>query len=344
LTAKTTSKVIGTQTAFVNIRVHPGLSSPVKGRIQRNQRVEVGDAKAEADGLTWVFVDTGTASGYIALTHNVRLYDPVKDDMFHYLFGLEGKSLVHTLKTSWAGDGEMIQVDNEGGNYYLTKGHGMVDCNFEAFFVNDNGIYRIYDTSPGPNPKDDQQRPLVYIIDKGNVQPWLRRYMQEGERVNYNVYIDWKFKDSGKPYPGLEHVFFPHIIELKKIHASFTFPSGITLSDVAEFRSSFTDGQEFESYFYARGRGLVAWKDSTGSGRESYISAFIQGTPTLTRETIPWLTTVPREAVKYQKWDSAPVPVAKPVNPDMTQVLEQVENIANAVARLDETLKALSRK
>lgn len=202
-------------------------------------------------------------------------------DLYPYL-GTDGKSRIHTLETSWAGAGEMIQVQRTPGSgiFYHVKGHGFTNCNYEVFKVTETDIYRLYDTSPGNNE--------LYSINNFQGEVWLPRFVDEGYVHRFDIKLDWFDKTTGQEIQkGNEN--FGHYLEVVAFYDQYTFPSGIVVQDVVELRSFFGENQPFERYWYAKGMGLVGWQSDTDD-RVSYINNILPlHVSDLQREQIGWL-------------------------------------------------------
>jgi hypothetical protein len=186
------------------------------------------------------------------------------------------------------GDGRMYEVRHPSGAtetfqtqgsevFYLVK-----NSQFEQFFVDGLHIWRGLDTSPGPAP-DYAERPgelrFYRQFETGqNFARWIKRHMAVGEQYigpGHNVQFYYKSDCAPSSANSGSSTNRPVLIAR---HASKTW-NGITVQDVIEI------GGGSESFFFARGYGLVAWSSPWG---ESAISEIHSGRPDLQRETGCW--------------------------------------------------------
>lgn len=138
---------------------------------------------------------------------------------------------------------------------YQTKGNE-VKAEWEEIWLENNAIYRGVDTSPGDGR-------FYSLKDEGRVYGsfWCPAYMEIDRWYNRRPLVEWFYKDSCDFIAsGVEATD----IRLAAHYESYTFESGITLQDVIQLEWS-----AGETYFYARGFGLVGWRGRAG---RSFIS------------------------------------------------------------------------
>ena len=278
----------------LRLRTQPSTATGViLGELTRNTELytlDTGAALIVGQVDQWLNVTTpDNEIGYVA-AWLVGLAPLELHEMARYFVPDSPMSPIHTLRTSWAGDGERVQVQREGVCFWFVKGHQPHDANYEAFVLGDAGIYRTYDTSPFEG--------ALYGV-RGDFTPllWLRANMAIGERVLFPMTANWRHKSDGRPFvpPNApSHIIpFTHFIELVAQYEHWASPHGVSLRDVIEVRSYFPNGQPFERYWFsadARAVGLVGWKSETAE-YASFISGILpDGTPPMRRERLGnWL-------------------------------------------------------
>lgn len=190
-------------------------------------------------------------------------------DLLDYIMG-DGRA--YELFYTWGGGGtHPIQTQLHNGRFYAVKGGGQ----FEEFWATDTQIMRGMDTS-----EDWDKFYVFYTPTSSGLRygaQWTLRHMAVGQEIPMEPYIkhywqgDCSLRLEGHPRWQ---------IRLNAVHDQKTFPSGITLSDVAEI-----EWRENEIYFFAKGYGLVMW-DGTRSvfGGQSYISGMLPAGTRLERK------------------------------------------------------------
>lgn len=147
------------------------------------------------------------------------------------------------------------------------------NAHFEELWFDVDFVWRGVDTSPG-------QGRYYALYENGTVgSRWIRRRMAVGERFDRAPFV--QFFDKATCAPVSENSgFAPSWIELVAVHATYTFATGLTLTDVLEL-----NWNNNERYYYARGFGLVGWSSSSGDW-----SAIVNLTGAITEpEVIPCL-------------------------------------------------------
>lgn len=144
---------------------------------------------------------------------------------------------------------------------YDAQGYGRQYKNhaYEEIWVDNQFVYRGMDTSSLPNNE-------VYAhwtkLPDGTLQygaPWAKRWMALGEVFIRQPHVI-HYRANGEAYNQGDPVTF---LRLKAHYPIWTAKSGRTVNDVLELQYAFnTDFSNVkESYFYARGFGLVGFKD-----------------------------------------------------------------------------------
>lgn len=141
---------------------------------------------------------------------------------------------------------------------------------YEAFRVDGQYIYRAEDTSmisrDGVNPYGTYYALFTRVGDKlvyGS--KWIKRNMLLGEFFYRNPVVRI-FNYNGKELVTYDD---PSYITFRDYHQEYMFRSGIRLRDVIELQWS-----SEEVYLYAKGYGLVAWKNIRSGVEGSWIGAF----------------------------------------------------------------------
>jgi hypothetical protein len=143
------------------------------------------------------------------------------------------------------GSQERLQTQEDGANFYQVK-----NTQWEQFFHDDQFIYRDVDTSPGAG-----RFYRVRDEDLPRGSRWLRRHMAVGEQFVQARQVQFYSKADGSKSslnsgPARDQMrFVAH-------HQKYKFRTGIELEDVIQLE--WVNGGE--TYFYARGYGLVGWE------------------------------------------------------------------------------------
>lgn len=201
--------------------------------------------------------------------------EPEKIDVLPYLRG-DGRQYGFS-----SGERMRAEVDEQrAGVWYQVKNH-----QFEEFFYDDQWIYRGIDTSPG----NDQ----VYILYEDNPREkhgygsrWMPRLVTIGDRFKRVAWVEFRRKSTRELVP-LKTYRDETELRVERLHDTYTFPSNIELNNVLELRALQSDGTPFEAYFYARGYGLVMWKNLL-IGLTYHITHKQIDAPQLEREKLVW--------------------------------------------------------
>ena len=133
---------------------------------------------------------------------------------------------------------------------------------WEELWVTADTIFRGTDTSPG-------NEQYYTLRDPGRYgSAWAPRFWRVGDLYERNPLVTFYRKsDCGVVLNGTQRSW----LRFEAYHPTFTFQSGITLSQVVELAWLLSPGgTPIERYFYAAGYGLVGWTSS--SAGYSYIS------------------------------------------------------------------------
>jgi murein DD-endopeptidase MepM/ murein hydrolase activator NlpD len=177
---------------------------------------------------------------------------------------IKGDGRLYELQTVGGGQ-ERLQTQSSGNVFWQTKG-----SNFEELSSDEVYIWRGLDISPGPAPSY-AERPgvLRYYTAKEPGQQrarWCKRHMAIGETFTGPGHtVQFYYQDNCQPSSANSG---PATNKTKLVakHAAKTW-NGITVNDVVEM----TNG--IETWFFARGFGLVAWSSAWGSSAISEIHA-----------------------------------------------------------------------
>lgn len=210
-------------------------------------------------------------------------------DLSQYLLG-DGR----VYKLAGMGD-ETLQTQFKDGYGYQVKNE-----HWEAIWFDANSIYRGMDTSPGNGN--------VYSLWTGSRygSVWSPRRMTVGQTVKRSPTVIFQRAATGAEVVRYVDTTY---LTFAAHHPTYTFQSGVTLRDVIELRAApDVNGSAFETYFYAKGYGLVGWKG--GGVGASYISGVPAPAPPI-RETLSWFTQPVPPPVENI---SMPNPVPKPAD------------------------------
>ena len=161
-------------------------------------------------------------------------------DLLNYIRG-DGR-LYEVINANGGSERFQTQIPNDG-EFRQTK-----NANAEQLFFSSNSIYRGWDTSPSADRFYQLQNP------KGsNMAKWLKRHMSIGETFATSLYVQFFNNDCSLSAPNSGHVTESR--KLIKKFVTWTSRAGITLSNVVQIEWS-----GGETYFYAKGYGLVGWE------------------------------------------------------------------------------------
>lgn len=211
---------------------------------------------------------------------------PVEIDVLEYVRG-DGRTYdVEYHFPGGPGSGiERMQTQSDGRRWFQVKGGvGATEYNWEEMFYTDKYVYRGTDTSPNETE--------YYQVEERNQygQRWMPRTVSVGTLHYANPLITHRYKANGEPVSNKPPYFFPHWIEVKNIHPTYTFESGITLPYVLEIWA-YTDKngapyENFERAFYAKDFGLVGWQ-APDKGWKSHFLRPVADLYTLPKKVIP---------------------------------------------------------
>jgi len=177
-----------------------------------------------------------------------------------------------------SGPTETFQSQSSGLMFYQVK-----NSQYEELYESGDFIWRGLDTSPGgaPNEAERPGEPRYYRqFEEGKqMARWCPRFMKVGQSwiAPSPHTVQFYYKSDCAP-SSANSGQATNQITLVAWHETKTW-NGITVSDVIELRSP------FETYFYAKGWGLVAWGMGT---KQSAISEVLSGRPPLVRESGCW--------------------------------------------------------
>lgn len=187
------------------------------------------------------------------------------------------------------GDGKMLDVQHKNGGtetfqYHDTKdGKKLLVKNqqWEEMWADDQHIWRGYDTSPGPAPKESERpgenRYYIQREDGQRGARWVKRHMRVGETFFGSGHkVQFYYKRDCAP-SIVNSGPATNVVQLVAHHQEMTFFTGYKAYDVVHLHTSTGEDMHF-----ARGRGLVAWKSQWG---ESAAFAIRSG-PSLVPEKI----------------------------------------------------------
>lgn len=220
---------------------------------------------------------------------------------------------------------ERMQTQIEGRRFFHVKGGpGANEHNWEELWYDNQFIWRGTDISP------NEEEYYITQTEGQYGQKWIPRIIRIGDKHLAVPLVTFRYKSNGQNVSGKDPYHFGHWIELKKIHHSYKFESGITLDDVVELWGYLDDGGKpglnFERYFYAAGFGLVGWMDPTKNWRSYIKQTGVSGVTHLARKRVPTIQLPelpPLEGVEPQ---AAPTPVL-PVASDEGWKLHKVHPV-----------------
>lgn len=177
---------------------------------------------------------------------------------------IKGDGRLYEVRSA-TGNQERFQTQSSGNIFWQTK-----NGQYEELAYDETYIWRGLDTSPGPAPNYAERPgvPRYYTAKEPGQQRarWCRRFMAIGETfTGSGHYVQFYYKPDCFP-SGANSGNATNRTTFKAKHASKTW-NGITVQDIVEL----TNG--VETWFFARGFGLVAWSSSWGSSAISEIHA-----------------------------------------------------------------------
>ncbi|MEV4138380.1 hypothetical protein AB0J72_40200 [Dactylosporangium sp. NPDC049742] len=166
-------------------------------------------------------------------------------DLATYVIRADGAdSTPHHMNT-----GENNQLQYSGGRYYQVK-----NAHWEELWATSTAIYRFRDTS------DPNTYYGLYTSGGAQGDLWIGRYVSPGYSLVRSPSIRVYNKSNCGAAPGWGTD--PSRIVFMQYFASWTSPSGVTLSNVIWLQSQHTFNgvyNRWEDYYYAKGLGLVAF-------------------------------------------------------------------------------------
>lgn len=248
-------------------------------------------------------------------------------DMLDYI---RGDGRVYDVEFQFPGNTyssgvERMQTQIEGRRFFHVKGGpGAHEHNWEELWYDNQYIWRGTDISP-----NEQEYYTTQTAGKYG-QQWLPRIVRVGDKHLANPLVTFRYKSNGQNVPGKDPYHFGHWIELKKIHSSYKFESGITLNDVIELWGYLDDGGKpginFERYFYGKGFGLVGWMDPTKNWRSYIKQTGVSGVTHLQRKHVPTIQLPELPPLEGAEPQAAPTPVL-PVASDAGWELNKVQPV-----------------
>lgn len=248
-------------------------------------------------------------------------------DMLDYIRG-DGRVYDVEFKfpgNAWESGVERMQTQIEGRRFFHVKGGpGAHEHNWEELWYDNQYIRRGTDISP------NEEEYYTTEEDGDYGQKWIPRIVRIGDKHLAVPLVTFRYKSNGQNVSGKDPYHFGHWIELKQIHNSYTFESGITLDNVIELWGYLDNagkvGVNFERYFYAAGFGLVGWMDPTKNWR-SYIKATtVPGVTHLARKVVPTIQLPELPPLQGKEPKPAPTPVL-PVSSDSGWLLQRVKPV-----------------
>lgn len=162
------------------------------------------------------------------------------------------------------------------GVIYIVK-----NSQWEQLRVANGYIWRGIDTSPGNGQ-------YYKLRDEGiaNWSKWCPSHWEIGRIYERRPYVQFYNKsDCGSVGGSSQHVTY---LRFFAYYATWQSPSGLNFNNVIELHWLLSPtGGAIEKYWYAKGVGMVQWKNDQGA--HSYISELPPGRPPLVREVIACL-------------------------------------------------------
>lgn len=225
-------------------------------------------------GFYWV-IDFGRPKGGQPPPPPYQVHIPmVANDGIDLLDYIRGDGRIYEVRHH-DGSTETFQTQRDGNDFWQVKNH-----QWEHLRVADGYIWRGVDTSPGP--LHGRNRAYIQWESGYNMARWCPRYMAIGQTwTGDGHHVEFRFKDDCSVSLDNSGTAVNKCTLVRWIN-SITFKTGdlpsITVNDVIELYTHTTG----ETMFYARGYGLVAWRNA--SGQYSQIVAMAPGRADLVRE------------------------------------------------------------
>ncbi len=172
-------------------------------------------------------------------------------DLFDYLCG-DGR----LYEVGGTGGQERFQAQRDGNRFYITK-----NANWEELWADSDYIWRGFDTSP------DNERYYIQKEDGREGARWANRRMQVGETfTGFGHHVQFYMKSDCRR-SDLNSGRATNRTTLHAHHDAITW-NGIVVRDILELK-----GIGGESYFFARGFGLVGWAAPWGQSGVAEVHA-----------------------------------------------------------------------
>jgi murein DD-endopeptidase MepM/ murein hydrolase activator NlpD len=178
------------------------------------------------------------------------------DTLDYFTGGFTGNGVLYEVATQGVGQ-QRHQTQVEGNVFYHTKDHEWEQLRYDSDY-----IWRFTDTSPGDGH--------YYQLRDGGADwsKWTPRNWDVGDIYRRMPVVTFYNKSdcSVVGEPAIHDTW----IKLVSVYAQYTFYTGVMLRNVIKLDwLSSPNSDPIESYWYAKGYGLVGW---TGRGRLAAIS------------------------------------------------------------------------
>jgi len=204
-------------------------------------------------------------------------------DLAEYMTIAQAKGILYEVLTQYYQNGTWVsgpqqrhQTQTSGPIFYHTK-----DAEWEQLKYDANGIYRSLDTSPGASRFYELQD-----VEGVKWSKWGERRMSAGQTFFRNPLVIFRRKEGCAVTSSARQ---GSLLKFVAYFPSRTFFTGIALNNVIQLQWITPEGTLVETYYYAKGYGLVGWESA---GIRAAISEIHQpGTrPDNVMEIIPCMT------------------------------------------------------
>lgn len=163
----------------------------------------------------------------------------------------------------------------ESGAVYIVK-----NSQYEELKAADGYIWRRVDTSPGNGQ-------YYKLWDQGlDWSKWSPAFWEIGKLYERRPFVQFFNKSDCKAVDVARQSIT--WLKFAAFNGNWQSPSGIILNNVIELHWLLSpSGAAQERYWYAKGIGMVQWKNAGGA--HSYVSELPQGRPDLVKEIVPCL-------------------------------------------------------
>jgi len=226
-------------------------------------------------GFYWV-IDFGRPKGGQQPPPSYQVHIPmVANDGIDLLDYIRGDGRMYDILHA-DGSTETFQTQRDGNDFWQVKNH-----QWEHLRVDDGFIWRGVDTSPGalPEPHPDAGRPRAYIQWESGykIARWCPEFMTVGQTwQGGGHHVEFRFKDDCSVSLDNSGTAVNKCTLVRRIE--YIEFGDMRIEDVIELYTHTTG----ETMFYARGYGLVAWRNA--AGQSSHIVAMAPGRADLVRE------------------------------------------------------------